>query len=96
MIADQIVNFSAYSVQDIVAILNEKFNGFEKSALEYCARKVAAVDGDLRKALDICRYVGAIEEVDFHGLPIEKCDAFLSVTYCLLVLAVSKFYVILY
>ena len=53
---DQIVNFSAYSVQDIVAILNEKFNDFEKSAIEYCARKVAAVDGDLRKALDICRY----------------------------------------
>jgi len=54
--ADQILNFSAYSVPDIVTILNENFNDFEKSAIEYCARKVAAVDGDLRKALDICRY----------------------------------------
>ena len=43
-------------MQDIVTILNEKFNDFEKSAIEYCARKVAAVDGDLRKALDICMY----------------------------------------
>ena len=27
----------------------------EKNAIEFCARKVSAVQGDLRKALDICR-----------------------------------------
>ena len=58
--AHQIVNFSAYSVQDITTILNEKFKDFEKSAIKYCARKVAVVDGDLRKALDICRHAKAI------------------------------------
>ncbi len=28
---------------------------FDPSAVELCARKVAAVTGDLRKALDVCR-----------------------------------------
>ena len=29
----------------------------DPAAIEFCARKVSSVHGDLRKALDICRYV---------------------------------------
>lgn len=29
----------------------------DASAVQFCARKVSAVSGDARKALDICRYV---------------------------------------
>lgn len=28
----------------------------DASAVQFCARKVSAVSGDARKALDICRY----------------------------------------
>ena len=31
----------------------------DPAAIEFCARKVSSVHGDLRKALDICRYVAA-------------------------------------
>lgn len=34
----------------------------EPSAIQFCARKVAAVAGDMRRALDICRR--AIETVE--------------------------------
>lgn len=28
----------------------------DKGAIDVCARKVASMDGDVRKALDVCRY----------------------------------------
>ena len=31
----------------------------DPAAIEFCARKVSSVHGDLRKALDICRCVAA-------------------------------------
>lgn len=44
----------------------------DASAVQFCARKVSAVSGDARKALDICRYVttsccfkGAVHHVMF-------------------------------
>ena len=32
----------------------------DRAAIEFCARKVSSVHGDLRKALDICRYVHCV------------------------------------
>jgi len=29
---------------------------FDKNAIEFCARKVASVSGDVRRALQICRF----------------------------------------
>ena len=51
----QIISYPSYKRDEIVAILKDKFTGFERTAIEFCSRKVAAVDGDLRKAIDICR-----------------------------------------
>lgn len=36
----------------------------EQNAIQFCARKVAAVAGDMRKALDICRRAVEIVEND--------------------------------
>lgn len=35
---------------------------FNPAALEFCARKVASVSGDLRRALDLCRQAVSIAE----------------------------------
>ena len=52
------VNFSPYTHQQLFQIVESRLkdlNVFKPAAIEYCARKVAAVSGDARKALDICR-----------------------------------------
>ena len=36
----------------------------EPSAIQFCARKVAALAGDIRKALDVCRSAVEMVEVD--------------------------------
>lgn len=36
----------------------------EPSAIQFCARKVAALAGDMRKALDVCRSAVEMVEVD--------------------------------
>ncbi|XP_010543051.1 PREDICTED: cell division control protein 6 homolog B-like [Tarenaya hassleriana] len=55
-----VVTFRAYSKDQILRIMQERlmelpFVAFESNALELCARKVAAVSGDMRKALCVCR-----------------------------------------
>jgi origin recognition complex subunit 1 len=37
---------------------------FDSNALELCARKVAAVSGDVRKALQICRHACDLARAD--------------------------------
>ncbi|KAL5164530.1 Cell division control protein 6 B [Glycine soja] len=54
-----VVNFRAYSKDQILKILEERLNEFpysvfQQQALELCARKVAATSGDMRNALCIC------------------------------------------
>ena len=39
----------------------------DSSAIQFCARKVAAMTGDARKALDICR-----RSVEIHNTPIKS------------------------
>jgi len=36
----------------------------EPSAIQFCARKVAALAGDMRKALDVCRSAVEMVEAD--------------------------------
>ncbi|KAK7387221.1 hypothetical protein VNO78_27826 [Psophocarpus tetragonolobus] len=54
-----VVNFRAYSKDQILNILEERLNElpytvFQQQALELCARKIAAASGDMRNALCIC------------------------------------------
>jgi len=71
----QLLHFPPYSKDQIVTILQGRITGecretqtvIDPMAVQFCARKVAAVHGDLRKALDICRR--AIELVETQ----ERC-----------------------
>ncbi|XP_078326574.1 cell division control protein 6 homolog [Crassostrea virginica] len=66
----QLLNFAPYSKDQIAAILQDRLQMLEKdgvsvmepSAVQFCARKISAVAGDMRKALDVCRR--AIEMVE--------------------------------
>ena len=49
------ISYLSYKYNEIVTILKNKLTDFEKTAIEFCLRKVAAVDGDMRKAIDICQ-----------------------------------------
>ncbi|XP_073114811.1 cell division control protein 6 homolog isoform X2 [Elaeis guineensis] len=55
-----VITFHAYSKDQILKILHHRlmvlqFDVFQPLALEFCARKVAAASGDMRKALGVCR-----------------------------------------
>lgn len=66
----QLLNFAPYSRDQIAAILHDRLKMLEKdgvlvmepSAVQFCARKISAVAGDMRKALDVCRR--AVEMVE--------------------------------
>ncbi|KAA3676195.1 origin recognition complex subunit 1 [Paragonimus westermani] len=54
------LTFAPYSHEQLVSIVHSRLscslaNSFQEKALELAARKVAAVSGDVRRALDICR-----------------------------------------
>ena len=56
----QLLHFQPYTKDQIVIILRERLGSNSElvddpTAAQFCARKVAAVHGDLRKALDVCR-----------------------------------------
>lgn len=60
----RLLHFPPYTREEIASILSARVGKgaggevvVDKAAIEFCARKVSAVHGDLRKALDICRYV---------------------------------------
>ena len=55
-------NFKAYNVQDIVGILKNKiqpdpsnYEVFDKDAILFTARKIAANNGDIRRAMQTCK-----------------------------------------
>ncbi|KAI8088830.1 P-loop containing nucleoside triphosphate hydrolase protein [Halteromyces radiatus] len=59
------INFQAYSHQQLHEIVSSRLKGieaFEQDAVEFAARKVSAVSGDARRALDICRRAVEIVE----------------------------------
>jgi origin recognition complex subunit 1 len=52
------INFQPYTYQQLVKIVESRLKdikAFRKEAIEFAARKVGAVSGDARRALDICR-----------------------------------------
>ena len=66
----RLLHFPPYTREEIATILKARVGSREEregreevivdpAAIEFCARKVSSVHGDLRKALDICRYVAA-------------------------------------
>ncbi|KGN47092.1 cell division control protein 6 homolog B [Cucumis sativus] len=68
----QIVTYRAYSKEQILKILQQRltrlpFVVFHSQALELCARKVAAVSGDMRKALCVCRNAIELLEVEIKA-----------------------------
>lgn len=70
----QLLHFSPYSRDQIVRILEDRLenvvingeNVMEPSAIQFCARKVAALAGDMRKALDVCRSAVEMVEADLR------------------------------
>uniref|UniRef100_A0A3B3C5Z2 Cell division cycle 6 homolog (S. cerevisiae) n=1 Tax=Oryzias melastigma TaxID=30732 RepID=A0A3B3C5Z2_ORYME len=58
-----LLHFAPYSRDELTAIVKDRLAQvsaeavLDASAVQFCARKVSAVSGDARKALDICRYV---------------------------------------
>ncbi|XP_068687547.1 cell division control protein 6 homolog isoform X1 [Montipora foliosa] len=65
----ELLHFAPYTKDQIVKILQDRLSRVEEgisildtSAVQFCARKVSAMAGDMRKALDICRR--AVEVVE--------------------------------
>ncbi|KAK8630325.1 hypothetical protein V6N13_079123 [Hibiscus sabdariffa] len=59
--------FGPYNYQQLQEIISSRLKGldaFEKQAVEFASRKVAAISGDARRALEICRR--AAEIADYH------------------------------
>ncbi|XP_020784298.1 LOW QUALITY PROTEIN: cell division control protein 6 homolog [Boleophthalmus pectinirostris] len=65
-----LLNFPPYSRQELTAIVQDRLAQasaetlLDPSAVQFCARKVSAVSGDARKALDICRRAVEMVESD--------------------------------
>ncbi|KAF9919299.1 Origin recognition complex, subunit 1 [Lobosporangium transversale] len=67
------INFQPYTYQQLVTIVESRLEGiraFKKEAIEFAARKVGAVSGDARRALDICRR--AVEIVENNAQKLEE------------------------
>uniref|UniRef100_UPI003AACFADD cell division control protein 6 homolog isoform X1 n=1 Tax=Centroberyx gerrardi TaxID=166262 RepID=UPI003AACFADD len=65
-----LLHFPPYSRQELTAIVQDRLTQasdkgiLDASAVQFCARKVSAVSGDARKALDICRRAVEMVESD--------------------------------
>jgi len=70
-------HFKPYTKEQLARILNARISNvdsgnevIDSTAIQFCARKVAAMTGDARKALDICR-----RSVEIHNTPIKQSPA---------------------
>ncbi|KAL5005832.1 hypothetical protein ScPMuIL_016990 [Solemya velum] len=76
----ELLNFAPYSKDQIASILKDRLHDLEDdgvsvmepSAVQFCARKISAVAGDLRKALDVCRRSIEMVETDVRSQQILK------------------------
>ncbi|MBZ3886856.1 Cell division control protein 6-like protein, partial [Sciurus carolinensis] len=74
----QLLHFSPYTRNQIAAILQDRLNQvsgdqvLDNAAVQFCARKISAVSGDVRKALDVCRRAIEIVESDVKSQTILK------------------------
>ncbi|CAM6118357.1 unnamed protein product [Calypogeia fissa] len=59
------ISFSPYSHKQLEEIISARLEGvqvFDKQAAEFASRKVAAVSGDIRRALELCRRAVEVAE----------------------------------
>ncbi|KAJ6660599.1 hypothetical protein lerEdw1_017596 [Lerista edwardsae] len=74
----QLLNFLPYSKDQLASILQERLKQvsgkqvLDNAAIQFCARKVSAISGDARKALDICRRAIEIVESDAKSQAVLK------------------------
>ncbi|KAM8819035.1 cell division control protein 6 homolog isoform 1-T2 [Rhynchonycteris naso] len=81
----RLLNFPPYTKNQIAAILQDRLNQvsrdqiLDSAAIQFCARKVSAVSGDVRKALDVCRRAIEIVESDVKSQtilrPLSECKS---------------------
>ncbi|NWX94646.1 CDC6 protein, partial [Nothoprocta pentlandii] len=74
----RLLPFAPYTREQLVAILQERLRQvagdpvLDGSAVQFCARKVSAVSGDARKALDVCRRAVELVERDARSQTVLK------------------------
>uniref|UniRef100_A0A671P180 Cell division control protein n=1 Tax=Sinocyclocheilus anshuiensis TaxID=1608454 RepID=A0A671P180_9TELE len=79
----KLLNFPPYSREELNAIVQDRLTQvtgegvLDAAAVQFCARKVSAVSGDARKALDICRR--AVEIVEATDRKKEMRDVYFLV-----------------
>ncbi|XP_068930324.1 cell division control protein 6 homolog [Petaurus breviceps papuanus] len=81
----QLVNFPPYTKEQIATILEDRLKQvssdqvLDNAAIQFCARKISAVSGDIRKALDVCRRAVEIVESDVRNQtvlkPLSECKS---------------------
>ncbi|TYI67465.1 hypothetical protein E1A91_D08G019300v1 [Gossypium mustelinum] len=62
--------FGPYNYQQLQEIISSRLKGidaFEKQAVEFASRKVAAISGDARRALEICRRAAEIADYNMKN-----------------------------
>ncbi|XP_043861434.1 cell division control protein 6 homolog [Dromiciops gliroides] len=84
----QLVNFPPYTKEQIATILQDRLKQvssdqvLDNAAIQFCARKISAVSGDARKALDVCRRAVEIVESDVRNQtvlkPLSECKSAMS------------------
>ncbi|PIN25945.1 Pre-initiation complex, subunit CDC6, AAA+ superfamily ATPase [Handroanthus impetiginosus] len=70
--------FGPYNYQQLQEIICSRLKGtdaFEKHAIEFASRKVAAVSGDARRALEICRRAAELADYRAKRSPLSTSDA---------------------
>ncbi|XP_064380796.1 cell division control protein 6 homolog isoform X4 [Dromaius novaehollandiae] len=74
----QLLTFPPYTREQLASILQERLKQvpgdpvLDSSAVQFCARKVSAVSGDARKALDVCRRAVELVERDVRSQTVLK------------------------
>ncbi|NWW44116.1 CDC6 protein, partial [Pedionomus torquatus] len=72
----RLLHFPPYTKEQLSAILQERLGQvgtvLEAAALQFCARKVSAVSGDARKALDVCRRAVEVVELEVRSQTLLK------------------------
>ncbi|NXK42201.1 CDC6 protein, partial [Piprites chloris] len=74
----RLLHFPPYTKEQLTHILQERLGQvagdpvLDAAALQFCARKVSAVSGDARKALDVCRRAVEVVELEVRGQTLLK------------------------
>ncbi|NXP04192.1 CDC6 protein, partial [Thinocorus orbignyianus] len=76
--APRLLHFPPYTKEQLSTILQERLEQvagdtvLDAAALQFCARKVSAVSGDARKALDVCRRAVEVVELEVRSQTLLK------------------------